>query len=134
MVMPQVSLCSCCCCCHPCCCCHCPSHCCRHSDHGHVCNHQELLDKLNCYRVIWKVFGYFKLTTKILLYQIDLCVLTHIINSVMDTNLAARDTYRSAQNAQVGPSCPGRGCNTKNQENRNFYYSSLHHCNIGKFY
>ena len=34
---------------------------------------------LNCNHVIWKTFKYFNLTTKILLYWIDLCVLTCII-------------------------------------------------------
>ena len=34
---------------------------------------------LNCNCVIWKTIGYCNLTTKILLYWMDLCVLTHII-------------------------------------------------------
>ena len=120
MVTSQVPLCSCRCCCHPCCCCCHPGQCCHCPDNCHICDHQELLDKLNCYHVIWKAFGYFKLTTKILLYWMDLCISTRIINFVMDTDLAACDTYRSAQNAQVGPLCPGQGYNTTNQENRNF--------------
>ena len=85
---------------------------------------------LNCYRIMWKAFGYFKLTSKILLYQKDSCVLTCIINSVMDTDLAVCDTYRFAQNAQVGPLCPGWGCNITNQENGNFIIQVQHR----KFY
>ena len=127
MVMSQVSLyschcccCLCCCCHHPHCCCHHPSHCYFCPDHRHVCDNQELLGKLNCYCVIWEAFEYFKLTTKILLYQMNLCVLTCIIiNFVVDTDLAACDTYRSIQNAQVGLLCAGRGYNTINLENRN---------------
>ena len=93
--------------------CHCfqPHHSgfCHHSGHHHhqhhlqACNHQGLLSEMNYYCDIWKAFGYFKLTSRIILNYMDLCVVTCIINSIKDTDLAACDTYRIAQGTQERP-------------------------------
>ena len=49
----------------------------------------------------------------------DLCVVTCIINSIMDTNLVVCDTSRSAQNNLGKPSHLDQVYNTTNQENGN---------------
>ena len=86
--------------------CHHPHCCCCHYDHHYQHCHcaydcQELLDEMmNYYCVMWKASGYFKQTSRIILSYMDLCVVTCIINSIKDTDLAECDTYRTSQSAR----------------------------------
>ena len=81
----------------------CPHH--QHHCHLHTCNHLELLSEnellVSHMESIW-IFQTDK-QDHTLLIQMNLCVVTCITNSIMDTDLAACDTYRNAQSDQERP-------------------------------